>query len=471
MSIFSQHAALLKKTSFIPPPSNNANMLLLDGINQRGDIPADVATQFGDGDQSFTGIVDFSANNGNIFMAGTAAGAAYVDFNFDGNSKLQLRAFNNASGFSNQRRGIIDSALSLGKYFIAVVFNGWGTFDFYVDGSIVPSSMPATGTIDTHTNTGNISIGAIKDNTLFLNGSIAIPIFYDKNLSAAEISAIYNTGNGIQPGDYQTHPNSVISGLYNNITVGIPFNNGEASPENDGGPNGINASLINSPTYTGTVQSFEDPLAASILLPCDGTNGSTSFPDSSIIEPNTFTVEGSAIVSTAAPKFGTGSLNMTGNGGLDCSSPTFDIGTSDFTLDFWIFLTNATNQGIAQFTAGSNANCWTIGTGNSDKQMAFEQRLGGGGDAFMKDSGNFPESAWTHFAVTRSGNDFFMFVAGIQVGTISSANGLPTLTQIKIGRLPIYSDFTTGDFDEFRFVLGTAVWTSNFTPPSVPYTL
>tara|TARA_R110002020_G_scaffold175493_1_gene367402 strand:+ start:19077 stop:19772 length:696 start_codon:yes stop_codon:yes gene_type:complete len=211
---------------------------------------------------------------------------------------------------------------------------------------------------------------------------------------------------------------------------------------------------------------------SNLLLQCDGANESTSFPDDNTGgTASTFTVEGAGEVSTASPKFGTGSLNMTGDGGINCTSPSFDIGTSDFTLDFWIYLTSATNQGIAQFTAGSNSNCWTMGTGNSDKRVAFEQRLGGSGEGEMKDADNFPESTWTHFAVTRKDSTWRMFIGGTQKGTVTSSNGLPTLTQIQFGRLPIYSDFTTGKFDGIRFVLGSSVWNQDFTPPTIQYTL
>ena len=49
-------------------------------------------------------------------------------------------------------------------------------------------------------------------------------------------------------------------------------------------------------------------VTSSLLLHCDGTNGSTSFPDSAT-PANTLTANGSAQVTTTGPKFGTGSLS------------------------------------------------------------------------------------------------------------------------------------------------------------------
>jgi len=75
----------------------------------------------------------------------------------------------------------------------------------------------------------------------------------------------------------------------------------------------------------------------SLLLHCDGSNGSTTFTDNSP-SPKTVTANGNASVSTAQSKFGGASAVFDGTGdylSLDGSSG-FAFGTGDFTIEFWL---------------------------------------------------------------------------------------------------------------------------------------
>ena len=75
--------------------------------------------------------------------------------------------------------------------------------------------------------------------------------------------------------------------------------------------------------------------AVSLLLPMDGTNGSTTFTDSG---PNALTVTPtSATISTTQSKYGaSGYFNGT-SAYLTAASSAITLGTSDFTIEFWVY--------------------------------------------------------------------------------------------------------------------------------------
>ena len=82
----------------------------------------------------------------------------------------------------------------------------------------------------------------------------------------------------------------------------------------------------------------------SLLLHCDGSNGGTTFTDSSFWA-HTPTVSGAVHTDTAIKKFGTASAQFDGTAGthehLDyASSPQFGFGTGDWTIDFWVYSPN-----------------------------------------------------------------------------------------------------------------------------------
>ena len=84
-------------------------------------------------------------------------------------------------------------------------------------------------------------------------------------------------------------------------------------------------------------------------------------------------------------------------------------------------------------------------------------------------------NTWYHFAVVRNGNNWVVYLDGIQQGTTSNSVSYKDYdTILYIGAYsnsgnPAISGFLDGYIDELRISKGIAHWTSNFTPPSSPY--
>jgi hypothetical protein len=134
----------------------------------------------------------------------------------------------------------------------------------------------------------------------------------------------------------------------------------------------------------------------------------------------------------------------------------FQFGTGDFTVECWINKPAAVNGSVVDVRGSSAAIPW----------------------AFYVDASNFPyfydgtsytstvaivNNAWNHIAITRSGGVLKIFVNGVQGYSASHSVSLNATGSLLVGGTAAY---TTGYISDLRIVKGTAVYTSNFTPPT-----
>ncbi len=216
----------------------------------------------------------------------------------------------------------------------------------------------------------------------------------------------------------------------------------------------------------------------SLLLHCDGTNGSTSFVDTSPIT-KTVTTNGNAQISTAQSKFGGASAYFDGSGDYLTipTSTDFDLGNT-YTIEFWILPnTLASNFGIL------HRGFYTTTT-NSWNGLAFSIRYLGtvcrfyfyattlANEQYIDVSLPFSTTRWTHVAMVRNGTTGSVYIDGVLSGTISGLNTPATSTQSL--RLGLW-DFSAGNehfngyLDDVRITKGIARYTSNFAVPTKAY--
>jgi hypothetical protein len=206
-----------------------------------------------------------------------------------------------------------------------------------------------------------------------------------------------------------------------------------------------------------------DPYFAnvSLLLHMDGSNGSTTFTDSS---SNAFAVTafGDAQVTTTDPKFGTGALTLDGSGDYltVAADADFQFGTGDFTVECWVYVNSVGNTGLFTFGgsgSGLQVNLfsgqWNLGT------------AGSGGSALA----SITTGAWQHLAVTRSGSSLRMFIDGTQIGSTLTDTTNLTDNALKIGYYFGTAYTVNAKIDEFRVTKGFARYTANFTAPTAPF--
>lgn len=151
------------------------------------------------------------------------------------------------------------------------------------------------------------------------------------------------------------------------------------------------------------------------------------------------------------------------------SSSDYTLGTSDFTIEHWV-RPDTVSQTMQIIDGRMQGNAWQTDWCtyiNSDGTYRFFVA----GDQ-ITDSGAMSADTWYHIAVCRSSGTTKMFKNGTQVGSNYSDSNNYTSTTITMG---IHGpDRASYDFDgelsNIRVVIGTALYTSNFTTPTAPLT-
>ena len=218
-------------------------------------------------------------------------------------------------------------------------------------------------------------------------------------------------------------------------------------------------------TRTLTDQTSGDPYFAnvSLLLHMDGTNGSTTFTDSSS-NNLTVTLSGNVQISTAQSQFGGASAYFDGNGDYlrYLNASLFDI-SGDFTIEGWWNLTQVNQyQGFTILFCGIELDrCqWAI-VGN-----AFEFYWNGLRIINHAYTVSNLLNTWTHLAITRGGSTIKMWINGINVASATNSVSID-LSGISLGSQQNngnYFGYLNGYLDEFRVTKGMARYTANFTP-------
>jgi len=192
----------------------------------------------------------------------------------------------------------------------------------------------------------------------------------------------------------------------------------------------------------------------------------------------------------ATAKFGAGSSYINFGAGtntityLDSPDSTdLEFAGQDFCVDCWIYWGNVGATGnwgpmVSSKGAASPNLEHRLGfvrSGASDVIPYFYYSTNGTSYSTAITGGTLTPSlsTWYHFACTKSGSDLRFFVNGNQsgstgtvTGTIYSGSGLWTQFGTD-GGLTVTGDINV---DETRIVVGQAVWTADFTPPTSAYT-
>jgi hypothetical protein len=200
--------------------------------------------------------------------------------------------------------------------------------------------------------------------------------------------------------------------------------------------------------------------SVSLLLHLDGTDGGTTFTDSS---SNAFTLTrgGNAELDTAIVKFGTAAAIWDGSGDFlrTPADTAFTFGTGDFTIEFWSYFDGS-------FNTGASATLMSIGTFRAITYISNTIRFRTDGGTNLITGNALSLSTWYHIALTKSGNDHRLFVNGTQQGSTYTSTTSYTVDRITFGANNSGSFNYLGSMDEIRVTKGVARYTANFTAPT-----
>jgi hypothetical protein len=165
--------------------------------------------------------------------------------------------------------------------------------------------------------------------------------------------------------------------------------------------------------------------------------------------------------------FNSGSLSVPANAALT-------LGTNNHTFEFWLYQTSRNFYDVP-FIYGN-----TAGNATNNYYMNLGQYTGvligngspGGWSLNMANGISLPAlNTWSHYALVRNGNTFTLYLNGTNVASATLSISIPAQGGVMaIGGLNSGGNTINGYMANFRFVNGTAVYTSNFTPPTSPLT-
>lgn len=311
-------------------------------------------------------------------------------FYIAGNSSL-----NNAS----QRTGVLFSN-----------YNGSGLTNGYAlqiigDGSTTGTAVDFTQSI----NSGNISVrytAAIPQKTwnhvaisrsgstarLFLNGSLVASSNSWGNVSVNGGSQNANIG-GLLYSGYNNLFNGYISGL-----------------------RVVKGSALYTAAFTPSTQA-PTPVTGTVML--------VNFANSAALDSSkNFLLEcvGGAQTSTTVSKFGGSSLRFNGTNSVvsvgQTADPRLSIGTSDFTLEGWVYLSAAptTNSAIYANYGGARAGAYLLRILSATRKLAFYVYPGAD---IMTSTTALSAGTWYHVAVSRTGTSLKLFLDGNLEATVT----------------------------------------------------
>ena len=168
-----------------------------------------------------------------------------------------------------------------------------------------------------------------------------------------------------------------------------------------------------------------------------------------------------------------GAVSFDGSGDylLSGASSDYSLGTGNFTIEGYIYPNSASGtQGIMGIGNAVSPACQIFYNVSNSQKVRFNVTDG----TAIESTGTAPAKAWSHFAVVREGtgsNETKIYINGKleAQGTISTNL---TETTLQIGRPNTSSgtEYFNGVVSNFRVLKGTALYTSNFTPPTAPLT-
>jgi len=324
----------------------------------------------------------------------------------------------------------------------------------------------ASGTLNVYTNGSTVRI-ASASNALPLNTWAYVAV-------CRSGSTITSYINGTSVGTYSQ------SGTFGSATktIGIGANGAAVNPFTGYISNVL---LVDGSAVTSVPTAPSTAITGTNLLTCQ----SNRFIDNS---SNAFTITRNGDVSVqrfspfsptapyaAGTDGGSGYFDGTGDYLTAPANAAFNFGTGAFTIEAWVYLSTVANNASLILNSSYNGNNgdWIIRVGAGGLAGKWEFTTWFGGTPYTASSNNNAVAGtWTHIAGVRNGNTFTLYINGVaQTTTATNTNsvGSSSLSTLICGD-NTSGVLLTGYVNDLRVVKGTAVYTSNFTPPTAPLT-
>jgi hypothetical protein len=402
-----------------------------------------------------TGSMSFGGSSGNYLKSNPASSALYTFGT--GNFTIEMWVY--ANTLPGTDMVLYDGRPSNGAYPCIILQGSTNKLLWYVNSTvqITSSNAVTTGTWF------HLAISRVgTSTTMFVNGNQSGSIWSDSTNYLGSVTRPYIGANA-------TNGNESFNGYIDDLRITTGYARYWFNFQPPTAPY---------PNYGGTLQLTYDPYFSNttLLLNGEGTNGAqnNTFLDSST---NNFTItrNGNTTQGSFSP-YGSLWSNYFGAGDTRFSVPSasnLQLGSSDFTIEGWVYNTSFGSSG--SFIMGK----WgypnkSYYLGYNASNLYFGVSTDGFNDtAQLNATVSLATNTWYHIAAVRNGNTLYFYVNGNLVGSpacnytfysgsdplfVGGMNGGGTSWQ------------TFGNISNARLVIGTAVYTSNFTPSTTPLT-
>ena len=445
-------------SSVVTDPQFNYVVALLNGDDTNGaqnntfiDSSTNNATitRFGNTTQgSFT---PYGNNWSTLFGSSYYTSAASATHQLTGNFTIECWAYATSVGTQQGLVNITNTASS-GANGLSLYFDTSNKVTFYVNGNAtVTSSAINAVTANTWYHIALVRNGTT--NTLYINGTSAATSTTTPTWPATPsigIGRIYNDNTGV-----------TFSGYISNVRIvkGTAVYTANFTP-----PTTPLTAVTNTYLLTSQSNRFIDKSSNALAFTLTGTASIQKF---------------SPFLPTTSPAYTTaqnnGSIYFDGSGDYIQTSTynaNLNPGSSDFTIEFWVYAKASNRQDWFNLQAASGTNriliYYTAGG-------AISYDAGVGSAATSKISSTLASTSllnqWHHIALSRASGSSRLFLNGVQIGsTFADTQVWTNALQFTTGRDPGGTTYASGNISNIRYLIGTGLYTANFTPPTTPLT-
>jgi hypothetical protein len=156
-------------------------------------------------------------------------------------------------------------------------------------------------------------------------------------------------------------------------------------------------------------------------------------------------------------------------------SRDINITASDFTIDFWIYLTNRKTSQMLLYHYYNSTNFWRLYLTASSNVLRFESKINGSTNILVDvDNSYLDLNSWHHIALERYGNLYSVFIDGnLRGSVIAGSNPYYHSTKyMYAGGNGVLTGYDyTGYMDEIRVSQYAAYEGQPFTPPPIAYSV
>jgi hypothetical protein len=160
------------------------------------------------------------------------------------------------------------------------------------------------------------------------------------------------------------------------------------------------------------------------------------------------------------------STNFDGSGDyltLVGGSPSFGYGSGDFTVEGWFYWNNwhPTNYSMMFMSYDSGSVYFSL-----QMDAGFLRLRSNNTGINVTDTGTWNTNQWYHVALTREGSVYRVFQDGTEVLNTDTTYAVGNYANLAIGGWSVADRSTDGYIRDFRVIIGSALYTTAFTPPT-----